>query len=70
MESKLINVYAYLRETRPDLDILHAEPPTYIRTLTGNNNKILFIHKFVSVFPLFFEDFLIFFIKKITIFRV
>uniref|UniRef100_A0A336LTS3 Protein zwilch n=1 Tax=Culicoides sonorensis TaxID=179676 RepID=A0A336LTS3_CULSO len=49
MDSKLINSYAYLREHHPELDLLHSEAPSYIKTLNGNETKkIVFVHKYVN----------------------
>ncbi|XP_063705685.1 protein zwilch [Culicoides brevitarsis] len=49
MDSKLINVYVFLREHYQDLDVLHSAPTSYIKTISGNDSKrIVFVHKFVK----------------------
>lgn len=49
MSSNLTNVYAYLRRTYPDENMLFAKPVSYIKTLVGtDNSKIIFIFKEVN----------------------
>lgn len=44
--SCLTNVYAYLRDKYPDIDMLFGKSPSFIKTLTGiDNQKIIFIYK-------------------------
>lgn len=47
MSSNLTNVYAYLRKSYPDVDMLFAKPPSYIKVLAGAE-KAIFVFKEVN----------------------
>lgn len=47
MSSNLTNVYAYLRKTYLEYDMLFAKPVSYIKTLAGSE-KAIFIFKEVN----------------------
>lgn len=45
----LTNVYAYLRKEYQDVDMMYSKPVSYIKTLTGIDNKVIFIYKEVNL---------------------
>lgn len=50
MSSNLTNVYAYLRKTFRDVDMLFAKPVSYIKTLVGADlAKVIFVFKEVNI---------------------
>lgn len=52
MSSNLTNVYAYLRRTFEDVDMIFSKPVSYIKTLAGvqRNEKIVLVFKEVNFF--------------------
>ena len=51
MSSNLTNVYAYLRRTFEDVDMIFSKPVSYIKTLAGvqRNEKIVLVFKEVNL---------------------
>lgn len=50
MTQNLTNVYAYLRKTYPDVDMLFAKPVSYIKSLVEDDTKVVFVYKEVSYY--------------------
>lgn len=50
MNSNLTNVYAYMRKRFPDVDMKFSNAPSYLKTLTSIEKKIIIIYKDVSLF--------------------
>lgn len=50
MTTNLVNIYAHIKNEYSQFDSSLIKPPTYIKTLTGLNNKIVFLYKYVSIF--------------------
>lgn len=48
MSANLINVYAYLRKTYDDVDMMLSKPVSYIKTLV-DANKVIFVYKEVKI---------------------
>lgn len=50
MSQNLTNVYAYLRDTFEDVDMMFAKPVSYIKTLVGPDiQKVIFVFKEVNI---------------------
>lgn len=54
MSSNLTNVYAYLRKTYQDVDMMLAKPLSYVKTLV-DAEKVVFIYKEVCFIVFAFE---------------
>lgn len=50
MTSNLVNIYAHIKNEYSQFDSSLIVPPTYIKTLTGLSNKIVFVYRYVSSF--------------------
>lgn len=49
MSSNLTNVYAHLRSTFKNVDMLFAKPVSFVKTLAGSDiQKVVLIYKEVS----------------------
>lgn len=55
MNSNLTNVYAYMRKRFPDVDMKFSSAPSYLKTLTSIDKKIIFIYKDVSLLKMFLK---------------
>lgn len=50
MSQNLTNVYAYLRDTFEDVNMLFAKPVSFIKTLVGPDiQKVIFVYKEVNI---------------------
>lgn len=54
MSSNLTNVYAYLRKTFLDVDMMLSKPVSYVKTLV-DAEKVIFIYKEVCFVVFAFE---------------
>lgn len=45
MSCNLTNVYAYLRRTFQDVDMMLTKPVSYVKTLMEKSDKVVFIFK-------------------------
>lgn len=59
MNSNLTNVYAYMRKRFPDVDMKFSSAPSYLKTLTSIDKKIIFIYKDVSLLKMFLKCYLL-----------
>lgn len=49
MSQNLTNVYAYLRKTYPNVDMMFAKPVSYIKSLVEADTKVIFVYKEVTL---------------------
>lgn len=50
MSQNLTNVYAYLRDSFEDVNMMFAKPVSYIKTLVGPDiQKVIFVYKEVNI---------------------